>query len=99
MLEHMSEGTVGLVVFAAIAILSAILWHRFIRIFALATTGATVTAVVAFQYAAYLHLGYMDKFWIIAVITTSVMALVLSIVIGLPFQKYRKAGSNERHKL
>jgi hypothetical protein len=92
----MSEGTVGLVIFFIIAIGSALAWHWCVTIYSRAVIGATFTTVIVFQIAAYLHIGYLDSFFLIAVITTSVMAAVMAFIIGLPFRSRRKRlGSND----
>ena len=87
----MNEGATGLLVFLVIAIASSLLWHYFVPVFGLAVTAATLTTVAAFQCAAYLQLGYLDPFWMNAVITSSGLGLALSILIGLPFRKRRRA--------
>lgn len=80
----------GIVVFLGIAVISATLWHRFVTGYASATIGATLTTVVLFQVAAYVHAGQLDKFFIIALVTTSAMALIISALLGLPLRARRK---------
>lgn len=92
----MSEGTVGLAVFLIIAIGSALAWHWCVTTYVRSVIGATLTTVIVFQLAAYLQIGYLDPFFLIAVITTSVMAAVVALLIGLPFRSRRKPrGSND----
>jgi hypothetical protein len=86
----MDEGTVGLIVFFTIAVISALMWHWLVPIYVLATVGATVTTVIAFQVAAYLHLGYLDPFFLIALVTSSVMGAGVALHVGLPFRPRRK---------
>ena len=93
----MSEGSTGLLVFFAIAIVSAVLWHRVVEIFSVAVVGATITAVVAFQIAAYWHAGHVDPFVVVAVVTTAAMSLVISILIGLPIRKRRRNAKDSTH--
>ncbi|WP_171088917.1 hypothetical protein [Usitatibacter rugosus] len=81
----------AILVFLAIAIISATLWHRFVAGFGSAVLGATITTVVLFQAAAYVEAGHLDAFAGIAAVTTAVVAVVISIVIGLPFRARRKA--------
>ena len=69
----MSEAIVGWLVLLSIAVVSAIAWHILLRSFLLATLLATTTSVVLFQIAAYLHVGYLDPFFLIAVATSSVI--------------------------
>ncbi len=89
----------GLIIFFGIAIISATMWHHFVPRYWQASFGATVTTVVLFQIAAYLDLGYLDKFALIAVVTSSVMALGFSLLIGLPIRARRKRQEVESNAL
>lgn len=79
----MSEATVGWLVLLSIAVGSAIAWHILLRSFLLATLLATSTSVVLFQIAAYLHVGYLDPFFLIAVAISSVICLFVSVAVGM----------------
>ena len=79
----MSEATVGWLVLLSIAVGSAIAWHILLRSFLLATLLATSTSVVLFQIAAYLHVGYLDPFFLIAVATSSVICLFVAVAVGM----------------
>jgi hypothetical protein len=85
----------GLILFFGIAIISATMWHRFVPRYAEASFGATVTTVVLFQIGAYFDLGYLDRFALIAVVTSSAIAFGISAVIGLPFRARRKRQAAE----
>jgi Kef-type K+ transport system membrane component KefB len=87
----MSEGTSGLLILAGIAMSSAVLWHWLVPRYIAAVVGATITAAAAFQYVAYLHLGYFDPFFLVAIITSSVMAAVIALLVGLPFRAVRRS--------
>ena len=79
----MSEATVGWLVLLSIAVVSAIAWHILLRSFLLATLLATTTSAVLFQIAAYLHVGYLDPFFLVAVITSSVICLLITVTVGM----------------
>ena len=87
----MSEGTAGLVILAAIAMASALLWHWLVPRYIAAVVGATITTATAFQFVAYLHLGYLDPFFLVAMITSSMMAAVIALLVGLPFRAVRRS--------
>ena len=89
----------ALVIFFGIAIISATMWHRFVSRYVQASLGATVTTVVLFQVGAYLDLGYLDKFALIAVVTSSAIALGISLLIGLPIRARRKRQAVEPNAL
>ncbi|HRM00155.1 MAG TPA: hypothetical protein PLE22_12005, partial [Acidovorax sp.] len=79
----MSEATVGWLVLSSTAVASALGWHLLLRSFLLATVLATATAVVLFQVAAYLYAGYLDPFFLVAVITSSVICLLITVTVGM----------------
>jgi hypothetical protein len=85
----MSEGTIGLILLSAISIGSAFAWHWLVKFYFLAVLGATVTTVFAFQVANYLYLGYLDPFFLIAIVTTSIPAVAVALVVGIPFRAQR----------
>ena len=82
---------VALLIYAAITILSAVLWHRYVTDFVGAVLGATVTTVVLFLFVDYLQSGHRTRNIEIAVLLTSVPALVVSLVVGLIYRAMRKA--------
>jgi len=86
----MSEGTTGLLVFGALCLICPVITHSLLRHFAFATFISVVATVVLFQLAAYLHLGHLDAFWIIAVITSSGMSLIASLIVGALVRKMRE---------
>jgi hypothetical protein len=86
----MSEGTVGLIIFVVLAVIAALLWHRFVATYTRALIGATATAVIGFQVAAYIHLGHLDPFFIIAAAASSAPAAAIAFLVGLPFRAHRK---------
>ena len=94
----MSEGTSGLLVLAAVALVSAAGWHWVLRSFPLATLLATATAVVLFQVVAYAHLGYLDPFFMVAVATTSAVCFVVALLVGWVFLLVRRR-RGEAHAL
>lgn len=79
----MSEAIVGWLVLLFIAVVAALVWHILLRSFLFATLLASTTSVVLFQVAAYLYAGYLDPFFLIAVATSSVICLLVSIVSGM----------------
>jgi hypothetical protein len=83
---------VGLLIYAAITTVSALLWHRYVPDYVGATLGATVSTVALFLFVDYLQSGHRTSNMEIAVLLTSVPAAVISLLIGLPFRARRKAG-------
>ena len=85
----MSEGDQGLLVLAAVSVGSALLVHSFVRSYAKASGLAAVLAAVLFQVAAYIHLGYLDPFALVALVTGGAVALIIALLIGIPFRAVR----------
>ncbi|MFA5633033.1 MAG: hypothetical protein WC997_16115 [Porticoccaceae bacterium] len=79
-----------------IAICSGLVWHWFVTVYPTAVIGSTVTTVVTFQIAAYLHAGYVDPFFPIAVITSSFVAAVIASLIGLLIRARRRLNAEGR---
>ena len=86
----MSEGMVGLIVLVAISVTAAIIWHAFAKRYFTASIASALMAAVAFQVAAYVHLGHLDPFFPIAVVASLVAAFVIALLVGLPFRARRK---------
>ena len=85
----MDEGTVGIFVLVGISIGAALLFHWLIRSYIIASFGAAIVADIVFQVAAYLHIGYLDPFFVIALVTGGGIALGIAIVVGIPFAIFR----------
>jgi len=80
----------GLLVFLLIATVSAVAWHRLVPRYTLASFGAAFTSAAAFQLAAFFHLGYLDAFFLIAAVTSAVVAFIIALLVGLPIRARRK---------
>jgi len=85
----MNEGQLGLYIFSFICIASAMTSHWRIQSYWLATIVSTVVSAILFQVIAYIDLGYLDPFFIMAMITSSAAAFTISAFIGAFFTKHR----------
>jgi len=63
--------------------------HSHIKSYYLASFVAACLMVIGVQIASYVELGYMDKFWPIAVVTGFFMASVVALIVGIPFKLKR----------
>jgi hypothetical protein len=84
---------VALLIYAVITIVSALLWHQYLSDYVGATLGATATTVALSLFGDYLRSGHRTSDVEIAVLLTSIPAVVVSLLIGLPFRASRKARS------
>ena len=91
----MNESLQGIIIFISIAIVSAILWHTFLKRISIAIFLSAITAAVAFQVCNYILLGYLDPFFIIALVTTFAIAFIISLIIGIPFRVWRGKQHNQ----
>ena len=81
----------GLFVLILLAVVSGVLWHYLVPNYALAVVGATVSTIVVFQVIAFLQLGQLDPFLLIAAVTSGGLALVVACLVGLPVYARRSA--------
>ena len=86
----MNESLQGIVIFIAIAIASAIIWHTYLKRISIAILGSAITSAVFFQVCNYIKLGYLDPFFIIALLTTFIMAFLIALIISIPFKIWRR---------
>ena len=92
----MMDPTLGLLIYAAIAIGSAVLWHRYVPIYLAAALGATVTTVVLFLFVDYLQSGHVTSRMEIALMLTGIPAAIVSLLVGLPYRAKRKTDGEGR---
>ena len=92
----MSEGDAGPVVLVSIAVASAAIWHWVVKRYFLASIGAAFSASIVFQIAAYLHIGYLDPFYLIALVTGAGVAFVVALLVG-PLVNFLKVQLGERN--
>lgn len=85
----MTEERVGILVFSLIALTSGAAWHSIVKKYLIASIMASVTTVILFQIAAYLRAGYLDPFYKIAIVFSAFIAIMASLVIGIPFLLHR----------
>ncbi len=64
--------------------------HIIIKRYILAIVIAIVIAPVLFQVFAYWHAGYLDPFFVIALVVSQILTGVISAIVGLPFYFSRK---------
>jgi hypothetical protein len=74
---------VGVVAFFALAVMTAVACHRWIRPFALAWLISGPLAAAVFQVGVTVQLGHVDPFIFIALGTTTFAAWGVSLVVGL----------------
>ncbi|MBI3815361.1 MAG: hypothetical protein HY279_12980 [Nitrospinae bacterium] len=86
----MSESTQGIVVLIFTSVVVSFFVHALVRSFVAACFISAAIALVVFQFFAYLHIGYLDPFFVIALFTGGVAAYIVALFVGLPFLLYRR---------
>lgn len=72
-----------------ISIISALVWNILTKKYGLAFLGAWITAVVGLQVGNYICIGYLDPFFIIAIVMSSIPALFMVVIVCSPFIMFR----------
>jgi len=60
--------------------------HALIKNYYLSSFVAAGMMIVGTQIASYIQLGYLDPFWLLSSITGFFMALIVALLVGLPFK-------------
>jgi hypothetical protein len=88
--EHMSEGAIGLIVLVSLSVVAAVVSHMLVRRYLLAAACGALVADILFQVAAFVHLGHLDPFILIAFVVAGGLAFGIALVVGLPFRFMRR---------
>ena len=94
----MNEDALAVVIFGAICVSSAFVVHWHLRSYWAATILSALLSVVLVQVVAYIDLGYLDPFFLMAVATSSVAAFVISSIVGAFFKVNRNKSASEQGK-
>lgn len=81
---------VGLFILGIIAVASAVAWHLLLNDYILAALGATASSVIVFQLVAYIYTGYLDPFFIIAMVTTGIASFVIALIVGVFMKRLKR---------
>ena len=89
----MNAGAIGFLVLLTLCILAAMIFHWRIINYMRALWGAALVATIAFQVVGFIHLGRLDAFFLVALVTGGVLGLTVAFIVGVPFCEQRR----ERH--
>ena len=73
----------------------AIVWHKYLWKYYLASLFAASSMVVFTQITSYIELGYLDPLWLITSVTGFFMGCVVALIVGLPFLIKRRVKSED----
>ena len=72
-----------------ISIISAIVWNIITKKYGLAFLCAWITAVIGLQVVNYFCIGYLDPFFIVAIVISSIPALFIVAIVSSIFILFR----------
>ena len=79
-----------IVVFLALSALSAILWHRYVPKYSIASVSAALCAVLIYQAACLIYERGNSPYLLLGFVITFPVALVVAFLVGVPFRKQRR---------
>ena len=85
----MTEATQGMLVFGITTVVVSVLLHLFWKAYVRASIVSAMASAALFQVFAYFYIGYLDPFFLIALVFTSGIAFVISLAVGLAFRSWR----------
>ncbi len=80
----------SIIIFLTIAIVTSLVCHFLIKSKVAASFISAIIAAIAFQILNYFIVGYLDPFFIVAIIITGLIGFLVSFLIGLAFSYRRK---------
>ena len=92
----MNAGAIGFLVLLTLCVLAAMIFHWRIRNYMRASWGAALVATIAFQVVGFIHLGRLDAFFLVALVTGGVLGLAVAFIVGVPFLITRRKAENPR---
>ncbi len=75
----------NILVFVLLSILSSAVCHYFVKTYILAAILSACIASISFQSFAYVVVGYLDPFFIVALLVGWLIGFFISLLIGIPF--------------
>ena len=87
----MSESQAGIFILVGVTLPTALFCHWRIKKYLLASLAAAVSSTILFQIINFLHLGYLDPFFLIATFFGGGIAWGVALIIGIPFLIKRRA--------
>ncbi len=86
----MDQGVIGVLTLRVISVLSALAYHFKIPNYLVASFLSAITASVLFPIIGYFVEGYLDPFFVVAMVVGGVAAFIMAIVAGIPVSRLRK---------
>ena len=85
----MSEENIGFVILSIVSVTCAMIAHWRIRNYFKASLASMLAAAVLFHSIAWMQLGYMDPFMLIAFPISLLITGAIALLVGVPFHTSR----------
>lgn len=73
-----------------ISIIVSLATHAMFANFDRACFISVIISCIVFQIASFIRIGYVDKFILVAIVTSSMISAIITMLVGLPFYLKRK---------
>lgn len=80
----------AIILIVSVTLLISAAFHYRIKKYFDASVLSALTCTVVYQALSYLEAGYLDPFFIIGLVTGTLLALAISLVVGIPFFIWRR---------
>ena len=90
----MSKGAMGMVMLVIASVVIAIVAHWRIRDQVVAALCTAVVTSLGCQVVVTIDLGHLDPFFLIAIVTSGLLAFAVALLVGIPFRLARRAGAS-----
>ena len=84
----------AVLIIGGVTVVISFTFHYFHSAYFNASVLAALTSTVVYQFLSYLEAGYLDPLFIVGLITGTLIALAISLIVGLPFLIYRRQQKN-----
>lgn len=90
----MAEYAFGMSIFIVVSIVVSVLLHKKQINYILACILSSIISSMTYQLLGVIFMGYLDPFFIIAFIHTTIIAFIIAIIVGIPFLYVRRKKKN-----
>ena len=88
------EGIISMLVFFFVAVISNCVFNVWLKSYLLAAILSASVSTILFQLIGYFVVGYLDPFWLIALVVGWAVAFLIGIIVGLLFLHLHKKKKN-----
>ena len=86
----MIKSVLGIAIFIIIGFIVSFYLHRRLKKFVLACLLSSIITSVTYQLIGIVVLGYLDPFFMIAFMNTTIIAFIIAVIVGIPFAYMRR---------